>query len=175
MKSTTTKRLCRTAVIAALYTTLTYVFMPLAFGPVQVRPAEALCILPLFYVEAIPALAIGCMLSNLASPFLFYDVVFGSLTTLLAAFISYLVGRFIKNEKGKIFWGGFFPVFLNAFILPLYIVFLCGGAEGYSSALVAYFSYDFSLALTQSIWVYGLGVPLYKQLKKLRKKSAFFE
>ena len=175
MKSLTTKRLCRTAVIAALYTTFTYVFMPLAFGPIQVRPAEALCILPLFYVEAIPALAIGCMLSNLASPFLFYDIVFGSLTTLLAAFLSYLVGRFIKNERKKLFFGGLFHVLLNALLLPLYIVFLCGGAEGYSSALVAYFSYVFSLGITQSIWVYGLGIPLYTHLKKLRKKSTFFE
>ena len=47
----TTKRLCRAGIIAALYTALTYAFAPLAFGPFQVRPAEALCILALIYPE----------------------------------------------------------------------------------------------------------------------------
>jgi uncharacterized membrane protein len=99
MKTFTTKRLCRGGMIAALYVALTYAFMPLAFGPIQVRPAEALCILPLFFPEAVPALYVGCMLSNLASPFFVYDVLIGSLVTLVAALASYLVGRFLKNEQ----------------------------------------------------------------------------
>ena len=94
----TTKRLCRAGIIAALYAALTYAFAPFAFGPFQIRPAEALCILAAFFPEAIPALWIGCMLSNLASPYFVYDVLIGSLATLLAAFISYLVGRFLKKE-----------------------------------------------------------------------------
>ena len=65
-----TKRLCRAGVIAALYVALTYAFAPFAFGAFQVRPAEALCILPLFFPEAVPALYVGCILSNLASPLL---------------------------------------------------------------------------------------------------------
>ena len=81
MKQSITKRLCRAGIIAALYTTLTYVFAPFAFGPFQIRPAEALCLLALIYPEAIPALAVGCALSNLASPYAFYDITFGSLTT----------------------------------------------------------------------------------------------
>ena len=94
----TTKRVCRAGVIAALYVALTYVCAPLAYGPFQVRPAEALCILPAFFPEAIPALYVGCMISNMASPFFIYDVLIGSLATLLASLISYLVGRFLKKE-----------------------------------------------------------------------------
>ena len=101
----TTKRICRAGVIAALYVGLTYAFMPLAFGAFQVRPAEALCILPLFFPEAIPALCVGCMLSNLASPFALYDIVFGSLTTLLASLGTYTVGRFVKKAAPKIVFG----------------------------------------------------------------------
>ena len=106
----TTKRLCRAGIIAALYTALTYAFAPLAFGPFQVRPAEALCILALIYPEAIPALCVGCALSNLASPYAFYDVTFGSMITLSAALFSYLVGSKLKNTPLKIFLGGLFPV-----------------------------------------------------------------
>ena len=71
MKLFSTRRLCRAGIIAALYVALTYAFMPFAFGPVQIRPAEALCILPLFIVQAIPALRVGCRISNLGSPYFY--------------------------------------------------------------------------------------------------------
>ena len=171
MKFLTTKRLCRAGVIAALYVALTYAFAPLAFGPFQIRPAEALCILALIYPEAIPALYIGCMLSNLQSAYLVYDVFIGSLATLLAATGTYLIGRFIRNTPLKIILGGFFPVVLNAFIIPLIIVFLCdGGLEG-KSLTVSYFTFVGSLALTESVWVYGLGTPLYLSFLRMRKKG----
>ena len=169
----TTKRLCRAGIIAALYVALTYAFAPLAYGPLQIRPAEALCILPLFFPEAIPALYIGCMLSNLASPYLFYDVFVGSLATLLAAFSSYMVGRFLKKEPLRLIIGGIFPVVFNAVIIPLIIVFLCGGAEGYQSASMAYFAFMGSIALTEALWVYGLGTPLYYTMQRLQKRKAF--
>ena len=166
-KKNLTKRLCHAGVIAALYVALTYVFMPFAFGPLQIRPAEALCILPLFFPEAVPALYVGCMLSNLASPYFFYDVFVGSLATLLAAFSTYLIGKYIKKTALKIFLGGIFPVLCNAFIIPLIIVFLCGGTEGFASANIAYFTFVFSIGLTEAVWVYGLGTPLYLAIKKI--------
>lgn len=169
----TTKRLCRAGIIAALYVALTYAFAPLAYGPFQIRPAEAFCILPIFFPEAIPALYIGCMLSNLASPYLFYDVVIGSLATLLAAFGSYLVGRFLKKEPFRLILCGLFPVVLNAVLIPFIIVFLCGGAEGYFSTAIAYFSFMGSIALTEAVWVYGLGTPLYFSIQRLQKRNAF--
>ena len=169
MKTTATKRICRAGVIAALYVTLTYVFMPFAFGPFQIRPAEALCILPLFFPESIPALFIGCAISNVTSPYAFYDVTFGSLTTLIAALGTYTVGRLIKNDCAKLLLGGAFPVLLNAFIIPLVIVFLCDGATGYATVTIAYFTFVLSIFITESIWIFGLGSPLYFALKKMKK------
>ena len=165
-----TKRLCRAGVIAALYVALTYAFAPFAFGPFQIRPAEALCLLPLFFPEAVPALFVGCAVSNLASPYLLYDVLFGSLTTLAAAIASYLVGRFFKKDVFRVFLGGLFPVLLNALFVPLVIVFLCGGSEGYTSAFTAYWFFFGSLFLTQSVWIYGLGTPLYLSIKRIIRK-----
>ena len=82
--------LVEAAVIAALYTVLTYlaVAMNLAYGPIQFRFSEALTILPVFTPAAIPGLALGCFLSNLASPLGIVDWVFGTLATLLAAMLS---------------------------------------------------------------------------------------
>ena len=174
MKNISTRRLCRAGIISALYVALTYAFAPFAFGPFQIRPAEALCILPLFYIEAVPALWIGCMLSNLGSPYLFYDVVIGSLATLLAAFSSYMVGVFIKKDGVRFSIGGVFPVLFNALLIPLIIVFLCDGGAGYSSLAAAYFAFAGSIALTECIWVYALGAPLYSIVKRLRGKSIRF-
>lgn len=173
-KQLSTKRLCRAGIIASLYVALTYAFMPFAFGPFQLRPAEALCILPLFFPEAIPALCVGCALSNLTSPYAFYDVLFGTGATLIAALGSYMVGRFFKKDFIKIVVGGLFPVLCNALIIPFVIVFLCGGAEGYASVTTAYFAFFASIFLTECLWVYALGTPLYFGVKRLRARNLPF-
>lgn len=178
MKLFTTKRICRAGIIAALYVALTYVFGVLSFqGLFQIRPAEALCILPLFFPEAVPALYIGCMLSNLASPFLIYDVFIGSLATLVAALCTYAAGRIIREQShktpvqiGRVALGGIFPVLANAFIIPLIIVFLCGDLS-YGTRSASYWTYFASLLLTEAVWVYALGAPLYFLILRLRRKG----
>ncbi|MCR5826196.1 MAG: QueT transporter family protein [Oscillospiraceae bacterium] len=82
-----TRFLARAGVIAALYVVLTYLagLMNLAFGPVQFRFSEALTVLPFLFPEAIPGLFVGCIVSNLISPYGAVDLVVGSLATLLAA------------------------------------------------------------------------------------------
>ena len=159
----TTKRLCRAGIITALYVALTYAFGAIAYqGVLQIRPAEALTILPLFFPEAVPALWIGCMLANLGSPFIMFDVPLGGLATLAASLLTYGTGRLIKNQILKV---------AVAFFIPVIIVFLCDG----EATSIAYWTYFGSLCATQALWVYGLGVPLYIAIYNLRKKgvSAF--
>lgn len=168
----TTKRLCRAGVIAALYVALTYAFGAIAYeGIPEIRPAEALCVLPLFFPEAVPALWIGCMLANLGSPFIMYDVPIGGLCTLVAALLTYGAGRFIKNHVLKVIVGGFFPVIINAFIIPLLIVFLCGGNEGFATTSIAYWTFFGSMCATEALWIYGLGSCLYVGILGLQKKG----
>ena len=166
-----TKRLCRAGVIAALYVVLTFAFSAFAFGPFQVRPAEALCILPLFFPEAIPALTVGCLLSNMLSQYTIYDMVFGSLATLIAAFGTYFIGKTIKKHPWKILLGGAFPVLVNAIIIPLIILFLAGSG---GATLSAYFSLVGVFLFTQTVWVYGLGTPLYFVILRLKKQNLTF-
>ncbi len=166
----TTKRICRAGIIAALYVVLTYVCMPFAFGPFQFRPAEAFCILPLLFPEIVPALFIGCAISNLTSPYLAYDLPIGSAITLLAAVSTYFVGKYVEKDGLRIFLGGLLPVLLNAVFIPFLIVFLYGDTMGFSTT-VAYFCYVGSMLLTQSISVYGLGTPLYFAIRKNVKRK----
>ena len=86
-------RITQGAAIAALYVALTLVFAPISFGPIQLRIAEALCILPMFTPAAIPGLFIGCMLANFIGGGVILDVIFGSLATLIGAVLGYLLRK----------------------------------------------------------------------------------
>ena len=81
------------AMIAAAYVALTLLFAPISFGPMQVRVAEALTILPMFTPAAVPGLFLGCFLANLFGDAIVLDVIFGSLATLLGAVGGWLLRR----------------------------------------------------------------------------------
>ncbi len=102
------------AIIAALYVVLTMIanVMGLANFAIQVRFSEALCILPFFTVAAIPGLTLGCLLTNLLTGALVWDVLFGSLATLIGAVGTYL----LRKHK---FLMTLPPVIANAVIVPL--------------------------------------------------------
>ena len=89
LKSNQTRYITEGAVIAALYVVLTLVFAPISFGPVQVRIAEALAILPFFTPAAVPGLFVGCLIANFMGEGVIWDVVFGSLATLIGAWGGY--------------------------------------------------------------------------------------
>ena len=170
MLKNTTKRLARTGIIAGLYVVLSLLVFPMASGAIQFRASELLTLLPLIFVEAVPALFIGCFISNLVTGCALIDVVFGSLVTLVAGLFTYLVSLFIKSKGLKIFVGGLFPVFLNALLLPLIWVW-CYGAPEYIYPIQALF-----LTLSQGVVVYLLGTPTYIAVQRLKEKAIpFFE
>lgn len=102
------------AMIAAIYTVVTVYVQAfgLANGAIQVRISEALTILPIFTPAAIPGLFIGCILSNTITGCAIYDIIFGSITTLVAAIIT----RKLRHTKFLFFLP---PVVLNAIIVPI--------------------------------------------------------
>lgn len=81
------------ALIAALYAALVLAFAPISFGLVQLRVAEALCILAYFTPAAIPGLAIGCLISNAIGlsmgTTIAFDLILGTGATLLATLVAY--------------------------------------------------------------------------------------
>ena len=120
-KFTDTKYLTKAALIAAMYVVLVVIQMvpaaALTYGPVQLRLAEGLTVLPFLEAAAVPGLFIGCLISNIIlvfqSGFGIIDVVCGSLVTLLAAY-------FTKKSKNRIM--AFFPpILLNGFIVSIWV------------------------------------------------------
>ena len=155
-----TKKIVRAGIVGALYVVLSLITLPIASGAIQFRISEALTLLPLFFVEAIPALFVGCMLSNLITGCMALDIILGSLITLVASILTYMVGKFIKQGWLKVCLGGLFPVTLNAIFLPV-IWLVCYGALEYVYYLQVIF-----LLISQSLSVYLLGTPMYFSLKK---------
>ena len=90
----TARRLAAAGLIAAMYAALSLLPAPLAFGPVQCRPAEALTVLAVYTPAAVPGLGVGCALTNLiglgigADVAGAADVIVGPLATLAAAWLS---------------------------------------------------------------------------------------
>ena len=82
-----TSLLTKSGAIAALYVVLTLLakVFGLDSGQIQLRLSEALCVLPVFLPAAVPGLTIGCLLANLLCGNIIWDVVFGTLATLLGA------------------------------------------------------------------------------------------
>lgn len=161
-----TKKIARAGVVAALYTAATAAFGALAYGPLQIRPSEALTLLPLFYVESVAGLFVGCLLSNLIFGFGALDVIFGSLATLLSAALTYFAAKPIKRIGGKVAVGGAFPVLLNALVLPF-----IWKAAGDKAAFTVLF---YPVLITQSLWIYLLGTPLILAISKMRQRQLPF-
>ena len=91
-KLLTTRSLCVSAVIAALYAAMTLLLAPISYGPIQLRLSEAMTLLPILLPQAVPGLFVGCLIANLYTGML-TDIVFGSLATLLAAIGTYLLRK----------------------------------------------------------------------------------
>ena len=138
------------AAVAAIYAALTFMLQPISFGPWQVRVSEALCVLPALFPAAIPGLAVGCLIANMAGGFGLPDIIFGTLATLAAALLTHKA----KNHPP---WIPFAPVVINAVVVGIILYYMAGEPLWFSMMTVG---------VGQLIACYGLGLPLYFALKK---------
>jgi uncharacterized membrane protein len=146
--------ICHAAMIAALYVVLTLFInaFNLANGNIQVRISEALTILPFFTPSAIPGLTIGCLLSNIFTGANIFDVIFGSLATLLGALGSYALRKYQWLVPLP-------PIISNTIIVPIVLRYAYG-MEG----SIPFFM--LTVGVGEVISCYILGMILLKALKK---------
>lgn len=180
VRSCDTHYIARVGMIAAVYaaaTLVTVMFLgSLAWGPIQFRVSEALCVLALFTPAAVPGLTLGCAIANIANIALsgtgmlgMLDVVFGSLATFVGASITWKLRR-----RPAIALMG--PVLANALIVPAYLPLLLQGIGFYTIPFTSIsldgtypLMYLFGLVTTglgEAVIMYLLGYPLARSLAK---------
>lgn len=121
-KGMSVKFITQGAVIAALYVVLVVIFNYWSFGPIQFRIAEALTILPYFTPAAIPGLFVGCIIANILGGAVVWDVIFGSIATLIGAVGSYM----LRKCKWAV---PIPPILANTIIVP-FVLRYAYGSEG---------------------------------------------
>ena len=178
--------LARVGVIAAAYAACTLIALlflgSLAWGPIQFRVSEALCVLALFTPAAIPGLTLGCVIANVMNIVIsgtgmlgMLDVVFGSLATFAGALFTWKMRRHPLVALAG-------PVLANALIVPAYLPLLLQGVGFYTIPFTTIsldnswlFMYLFGLVTTgvgEAVIMYVLGYPWARSLAKTPMFSA---
>ena len=158
MKFSSTKSLTRAGMIAALYAALTLIFQPISYGPIQLRVSEALTLLPVLTVDAVPGLAVGCLVANLLGGAPWYDVVFGTLATLLAANCT----RRLRRSR---FFAAAMPVLFNAAIVGPVVYMAYSKAPGVPFSLPLLLKDVLTVGIGEAVVCFVLGLLLVRVLK----------
>ena len=163
MKNRKIQQITRAALVAALYVALTHIsnFFGLANGAVQLRLSEALCVLPFFMPSAVPGLFIGCIIANLTTRAEVLDIIFGSLATLIGAYVA----SKIKNKH-------LVPlptVIANTVIVPFVVLFCYTAKEAWG--IGTYLLTVLGVFAGEILSAYVLGMILLSALNK--RKNIF--
>ncbi|NLV17149.1 MAG: QueT transporter family protein [Syntrophomonadaceae bacterium] len=143
------QKMTRAGIIAALYVALCLVFNATSFGVIQFRPAEAFTLLPILFPEAIPGIFIGVLIANLFGGVGLVDIIFGSLISLLAAYLTWIWRHSFLAYLS--------PIVLNAFLVSLYL---------HAFFNTPYWYMVLSIGISQSLVIVLLGVPLITYIRK---------
>ena len=128
-KKRSVRRLTVGASVCALYVALSFVNVPV-FGAFQLRPAEALTVLPILTSAAIPGLFLGCLLANYLTGCIAIDVCLGSIATLIGAVGTYLLRRYPLIATVP-------PMLSNALIIPPVLALAYGVSDAYLLLLLS--------------------------------------
>lgn len=158
------EKIAFSSLIASIYTICTVLLAPISYGAVQVRVSEALTILPYFSAYPIGGLFIGCLISNLIGGNGLLDIIFGSLATLVAGILTYIIGR--SNLKYKKYICPLPPVVINAVVV--------GFVLNYTLNLPLLPSM-FWVGIGEAIACYILGLLLLSLFEKNKKLKKYIE
>ena len=163
MKNKNVLFLTQAAMIAAIYVVLTLIFQPISFSmnsPLQFRVSEALTLLPIVTADAVPGLFIGCLLANWLGGGIWFDVLLGSIATLLAALCT-------RKFRGRPALAAIFPTLFNGLIVGPVVYFAYVRAPGDPVSVPTLLINMGAVALGELVVCYVLGLPLLAGLRKL--------
>ncbi|HPE15363.1 MAG TPA: QueT transporter family protein [Oscillospiraceae bacterium] len=157
MRNFSIRRIAAAAVIGAVYAVLTLAFRPIAFGPLQCRVSEALCVLPFLFPGSAWGLFVGCALANLLGSASALDMVFGPLATLLAAWLtSRAPSRWLAPLP---------PVIVNALVVGAVLAYT--DTQGGAAFLPIFLVYAAQIGAGEMAACYALGLPLLSVIERI--------
>ena len=172
MKNFSARRLVFSAALAAVYAVLTAATGFMSYGNIQLRIAEALCVLPAIFPFTTWGLFVGCILANLMSPSGMLDVIFGSLATLVSCCCAAILGRG-GHGFGRSVAVCLMPVLWNAVVLGAMIALT--GEYSWVMFPLLFAVYGGEIALGEALVMFGLGLPLLRWLPGSRWYPALCE
>jgi len=137
------------SIVGAIYVVLTLGFASISYGPIQFRIAEILTVLPFLRASTAWGLFAGCLVANIIGGLGPWDIVLGSLFTLIAAYLT--------SKMPNIWLAPLPPVIINAFGVSSYLSVIFG---------VPYLITVLYIGISEFIICYLLGIPLLYFLKK---------
>ncbi|EQK47007.1 MULTISPECIES: QueT transporter family protein [Paraclostridium] len=154
--TTNIKKLVTTALVAAIYATLTLVLGAISYGPIQFRVAEIMVLLPFIKKDYIWGLTIGCFLANIIGPYGVPDIIFGTTATFLSVYAVYMTSKIMDGKKYALLVSSIWPTVINAIIIGIMLNIFFGLPLMLSMAQVGF---------GQFVVITIIGVPLYKSLE----------
>ncbi len=123
----TTRDITYNAIIAALYIAITLLSIPISYGQIQFRISEILVLLVFFKKNYAYGICLGTLISNFGSTLSLWDVLFGTIATILACvcimFSKHLLVALI------------YPIIFNALIVG-FEIYLFSGMGGILNFLI---------------------------------------
>ena len=149
MKKINIRFIAESAIIAALYVALTWVLAPISYGNIQFRISEVLMLLVVFNPKYSISLIIGCLVANTTSSLGWYDMVFGTLATMVA-----VVGM---SKTKNIYLAAVWPVLSNGIIVAF---------ELYLALEIDFLLSLLFVSLGEAVVLYLVGIPTMITISK---------
>lgn len=162
-----TRDLAVAAVVGAAYAALTMLLAPISYGPIQMRVSEVLCILPFFMPVTTWGLFVGCAVANIISTAGIWDVIFGSLATLLACLCIQALGQRGRGANSwlRIILAALMPVVWNGVIIGALLMWTVTDTV-FPEVNAAFWIIGGEVALGEAVVMFILGIPLMRMLPK---------
>lgn len=162
MNQNVTKKLVRTALVAAIYATLTLILAPISYGAVQFRISEMLMLLAFINPLYITGLTLGCLIANILGGLGLLDIIFGTLATFLSALAMYQTSKIIKNRNISLLVASLWPTIFNGLIVG-WVVSISANLPLLITML--------QVAFGELVVITIVGVPVFKLLEKTKLKE----
>lgn len=113
------KDITRLAIVATIYVVFTLIIHPLSFDYIQFRFSEILVLLCFYRKDYVYSLVVGCLIANMFSPLAVYDMIFGTMATLISVILISKSKNLLVATLYPVLFNGIIVGSMHYFVLDL--------------------------------------------------------